>query len=203
MSNIRHIYVWHPSTFVARNSVNIAIHRHPSQFHPTFVSFHRHLSQFLQRHYPSLSITVLSTSSFVTVLSTLPFITIYRSSINIAVPSTSQFCQRCNSINVTILSMSPFVAIHHNSIWHLSTSITVHHNFVNIVICCCPSLFRPTSINFHLTSINVHPFGFIHPALFVHQRWRAPKFLIRPKRGLTYSNNGIVRNSRHAPSSQH
>jgi len=34
-------------------------------------------------------------------------------------------------------------------------------------------------------------------------KWRAPKFLIRPKVGLSYLNNGIVMNSRHAPSPQH
>jgi hypothetical protein len=33
--------------------------------------------------------------------------------------------------------------------------------------------------------------------------WRTPKFLIRPKEGLSYSNNGIVKNPGHIPSSQH
>jgi hypothetical protein len=36
-----------------------------------------------------------------------------------------------------------------------------------------------------------------------HCFWRIPKFLVRTKMGLSYSNNGIVRNSGHAPSSQH
>jgi hypothetical protein len=33
--------------------------------------------------------------------------------------------------------------------------------------------------------------------------WSAAKSLVRPKMGLSYSNSGIVRNSGHAPSSQH
>jgi len=30
-----------------------------------------------------------------------------------------------------------------------------------------------------------------------------PKFLVRPKMGLSYSNNGIMRNSGHVPNTQH
>jgi hypothetical protein len=33
--------------------------------------------------------------------------------------------------------------------------------------------------------------------------WHAPKFLVRPKMGMSYSNSGIVRNSGHVPNSQH
>ncbi len=33
--------------------------------------------------------------------------------------------------------------------------------------------------------------------------WCVPKFLVRPKVGLSYSNSGIVKNSGHVPSSQH
>jgi hypothetical protein len=42
----------------------------------------------------------------------------------------------------------------------------------------------------------------LHP-FFHRTSWSIPKFLVRPKMGLNYSNNGIVRNSGHAPSSQH
>jgi hypothetical protein len=34
-------------------------------------------------------------------------------------------------------------------------------------------------------------------------QWRAPKFLVRPKKGLSSSNSRIVRNFEHAPSTQH
>jgi hypothetical protein len=36
-----------------------------------------------------------------------------------------------------------------------------------------------------------------------HCFWRIPKFLVRPKMGLNYSNSGIVRNSGHVPNFQH
>jgi len=35
----------------------------------------------------------------------------------------------------------------------------------------------------------------------MHPYWHAPKFLVRPKMGRGYSNNKIVKNSGHAPSS--
>jgi hypothetical protein len=33
--------------------------------------------------------------------------------------------------------------------------------------------------------------------------WHVPKSLVKPKKGLSCSNSGIVRDSGHAPSSQH
>ncbi len=35
------------------------------------------------------------------------------------------------------------------------------------------------------------------------QVWHGPKFLVRPKMGLSYSNNRIVKNLGHTPNSQH
>jgi hypothetical protein len=80
---------------------------------------------------------------------------------------------------VTILSTSPFIVICHNFIPHPSifvqcpsTSVTIHHSFVNITIRCYPSQFCSTFVNFRSTSINVHPTPSIHrhPSVIVHPR---------------------------------
>jgi hypothetical protein len=55
-------------------------------------------------------------------------------------------------------------------------------------------------------NIQVKELGIINIGGFMTMNvdiWCAPKLLIRPKKGLSYSNNGIVRNSGYVLSSQH
>jgi hypothetical protein len=59
------------------------------------------------------------------------------------------------------------------------------------------------------TQKNVYDKGYLNPThqpfitIFTYQNWHAPKFLVRPKMGLSYSNNEIVKNLGHALNSQH